>query len=186
MTGSQGTVLTLMRPTSDGPNLLKALVSERHWTYSAFFARFTATAREIAKAEDEPRMRSVDVAKRTFMNWTSGTLKGLPSADACRVLERMFGYPVEALFAPASDRPAAPVAPEPVAEPGPVQPVQPVQAVPAVSAVSEGLAQLLAASGVATDPGTLATASQLANMLTVAFMAGAQFGAGPSALKAVA
>ena len=183
MTASQGAVLTLMRPTSEGPNLLKALVSERHWTYSAFFSRFTATAREIAKTENEPRMGSLDVAKRTYMNWMSGTVKGLPSADACRVLERMFDYPVAVLFAPASKRPAAPVAPEPVAVPGPVQTVQPVQGVPAVP---EGLAQLLTASGVTADPGTLATASQLANLLTVAFMAGAQFAASPGALKAVA
>lgn len=182
MNGSQGAVLTLMRPAEDESNLLKALVSERHWSYNAFASRFKNTAREIAKAESEPRMGSLEVAKRTFMNWTSGNVKGLPSADACRVLEHMFGYQVEALFGPASKRPAAPVAPEPATAPAPVQGLQAGPAAP----LPEGLAQLLAASGVAADAATVATASQLANMLTVAFLAGAQFAAGPGAVKAVA
>ena len=180
MTASQGAVLTLMRPTNNERNLLKALVAERHWSYNAFSARFKTTAQEIAETDNEPRMGTLGVAERTYMNWMSGVVKGLPAPDACRVLERMFGYPVEALFAPASKRPAAPAAPEPLASPGAAQPVQAVPAVP------EGLAQLLTASGVTADAGTLATASQLANLLTVAFMAGAQFGAGSGFLKAVA
>lgn len=183
MSGSQASVLTLVQPGNDGPNLLKALVAERHWNYTAFASRFRNTAREVAETDGEPRMATASVAERTFMNWMSSKVKGLPSADACRVLERMFGYPVEALFAPASKRPAAPSTPEPVAAPGPVQAVQ---AGPAAPVLPEGLAQLLTASGVAADAATVATASQLANMLTVAFLAGAQYAAGPGVLKAVA
>ena len=178
MSVSQGAVLALVRPTGDGPSLLKALVAERHWNYSAFAARFRKAAQEVAETDDEPRLAKLGVAERTFANWMSGKVKGLPAPDACRVLERMFGYPVEALFAPASKRPAAPAAPETVAESG-----GSVQAAPVLP---EGLAQLLAASGVAPDAETLATASQLANMLTVAFLAGAQFAAAPRTLKAVA
>src|SRR2546423_7103548 len=84
-------------------NLFKALVTERRWTYQRFRHQFELAAQELAEEERDPRVRTVNVAQRTFRNWSSGQVKTLPQADQCRVLERLFNRPVKELFAKVSD-----------------------------------------------------------------------------------
>jgi len=94
----------------DEPNLFKVLVAQRHWSYAVFLRQFKVAAGQVADEERDERIRTLDVAERTFQNWKKGLLKNAPQADQCRVLERLFGRPVEELFAKAST-PAAPTEP---------------------------------------------------------------------------
>lgn len=94
----------------DDSNLFKALVTQRHWNYVVFKNHFAITAAQVSEDERDPRIRTLTVAERTFQNWKSGVVKRLPQSDQCRVLERLFGRPVEELFAKASDA-SAPVKP---------------------------------------------------------------------------
>lgn len=84
-------------------NLLKALVAQQRWTYERFRTQFELAAQELAEDERDPRVTNLTVAERTYRNWMSGQVKTLPQPDQCRVLERLFGRPVEELFANASN-----------------------------------------------------------------------------------
>lgn len=78
----------------DFPTLLKALVAERGWSYREFEDMFVRTARRVLGFE-------LTVSEPQFRRWTSGSLTNLPRAEACRVLEEMFGVvPAKRLFAP--------------------------------------------------------------------------------------
>lgn len=83
------------------PTLLRILIIRRHWQkFSAFESQFKRAATELAEQEDEPRLRKVTVSRRQFERWYSGKVKTEPYPDACRVLEHMFGCPVQQLLAP--------------------------------------------------------------------------------------
>lgn len=85
---------------SDVPTLLKALVNERGWSYREFEEMFRRTARRALGFE-------LTVSEPQFRRWTSGSLARLPRAEACRVLEEMFGVvPAARLFAPPEANPA--------------------------------------------------------------------------------
>ena len=78
----------------DFPTLLKSLVAERGWSYREFEDTFVRTARRVLGVE-------LTVSEPQFRRWTSGSLTNLPRAEACRVLEEMFGVvPARRLFAP--------------------------------------------------------------------------------------
>ncbi|MFE1558186.1 DNA-binding protein [Streptomyces sp. NPDC058734] len=77
--------------TSPG-TLLKLLVAQKAWRYRDFAAAFERTA---AKAG----LRSLTVSEAQFRRWTSGRVKTLPTPDACRVLEALFGTEAVSLFA---------------------------------------------------------------------------------------
>jgi len=89
-----------------GPTLLRMLIIQRHWQkFTAFESQFRRAAAELAEREDEPRLRKVTVSRRQFERWYAGKVKTEPYPDACRVLEHMFGWPVQQLLAPVSDTP---------------------------------------------------------------------------------
>jgi hypothetical protein len=77
----------------DFPTTLKALVTERRWTYREFEDVYSRTARRVLGFE-------LTVSEPQFRRWTNGSLTDLPRADACRVLEEMFGVVPTRLFAP--------------------------------------------------------------------------------------
>jgi hypothetical protein len=82
--------------------LLRSLLHARHLTqHEAFQAQFARAAKELAEREGDERLAKVTVSKRTLLRWTGGNLTTLPRADACRVLEHMFGFPVHELLRPA-------------------------------------------------------------------------------------
>ncbi len=76
---------------------LSLLLRERHWqTYSTFVREYRKAARTVdSSLEKNPPSRA------QFYRWISGDIKGLPYADHCLVLEKMFPeWPVAQLLAP--------------------------------------------------------------------------------------
>lgn len=66
--------------------LLKSLLQQRHWqTYRTFSTEYDKAARsvDIALVGQGP-------SRAQLYRWLSGTMKGLPHGDHCRVLEAMF------------------------------------------------------------------------------------------------
>jgi hypothetical protein len=94
------------------PTLLRVLVTGRHWQrFETFAAQFSRAARALAEMEGEPEIGKLTVSSRQFERWYAGRVKTVPHPDACRVLEHMFGYPVDQLLGSASQVKAA-AAPE--------------------------------------------------------------------------
>lgn len=82
------------------PTLLRTLIAERHWqNFRAFEAQFRRAARELSERERDPDLAKLTVSSRQWERWYSGNVKTEPYPDACRVLEHMFGYPVQQLLA---------------------------------------------------------------------------------------
>lgn len=79
--------------------LLKLLVEQRLWRYIDFAREYERSARALFEATGTGP-KHLTISESQFRRWTAGKLTGLPSADACRVLEHMFGVPVAALFKP--------------------------------------------------------------------------------------
>jgi hypothetical protein len=80
------------------------LIAKRHWQrFSTFHAQFRRAARELAKREQEPDLAKLTVSLRQWERWCAGNVKTEPYPDACRVLEHMFGYPIQQLLAPKED-----------------------------------------------------------------------------------
>jgi transcriptional regulator with XRE-family HTH domain len=87
-------------PGAYRPTLLRALVAERHWQkFKTFEAQFRRAAKDLADREGEPDLAKLTVSARQWERWYSGDVKTEPYPDACRVLEHMFGYPVQQLLA---------------------------------------------------------------------------------------
>jgi hypothetical protein len=85
------------------PTLLRALITERHWQrFQTFEAQFRHVARELAEHEHDPDLAKLTVSPRQWERWYAGNVKTEPHPDACRVLEHMFGYPVQQLLVPVS------------------------------------------------------------------------------------
>jgi hypothetical protein len=82
-----------------GPTLLWVLLGERHWRqFRTFEAQFLKAARDLAAREEEPWIADLTVSERTFERWAFGKIRRSPHPDASRVLEHMFGYPVQELL----------------------------------------------------------------------------------------
>ncbi|WP_328403949.1 DNA-binding protein [Streptomyces sp. NBC_00390] len=75
--------------------LLKALIDRRRLTWASFEAEFFRTAGQSLG----PEARNLTLGESQYRRWTSGQIKTLPSAEACRVLEAMFHISAERLFA---------------------------------------------------------------------------------------
>ncbi|MER5556380.1 DNA-binding protein [Streptomyces sp. NPDC002793] len=81
--------------------VLKVLVERKHWTYREFKDHFEAAARRLGVKGN------LTVSEAQFRRWTSGKIQSSPAAEACRVLQDMFGIPADQLFmAPSPDAPA--------------------------------------------------------------------------------
>ena len=90
------------------PTLLRTLIAQRHWqNFRAFQTQFRRAARELAERERDPDLAKLTVSSRQWERWYSGNVKTEPYPDASRVLEHMFGYPVQELLAPAEQVSAA-------------------------------------------------------------------------------
>jgi hypothetical protein len=114
------------------PLLLKLLLRERHWqNYTTFCAEYDKAANRI-----DPDLKQTFPSRAQLHRWLTGSLRGLPYPDHCRVLEEMFpGWTAEQLFQPS---PAEPLYSDrrltgPPRSPGPGMAGQPVYAAPSVS-----------------------------------------------------
>lgn len=98
------------------PTLLRVLLTGRHWQkFETFEVQFRRAARDLSEQESEPGLAKASVSSRQFERWYAGQVRTLPLPDACRVLEHMFGQPVQALLGPASTAVPAPRTGEPAA-----------------------------------------------------------------------
>jgi len=90
------------RGESGRPTLLRVLIAQRHWQrFQVFEAQFRRAARELAERDGDPDLAKLTVSSRQWERWCSGNVRTEPYPDACRVLEHLFGYPVQQLLAPA-------------------------------------------------------------------------------------
>lgn len=78
-----------------GGTVLRALLRERHWqTYSTFCGQY-----DIAAARVDESLVGTWPSRPQLQRWLSGTMKGTPYPNHCRVLEAMFlGYTARQLF----------------------------------------------------------------------------------------
>lgn len=84
------------------PTLLRTLITARHWQrYETFAVQFKRAAGKLADEAGEEELAKMSVSARQFERWYGGKLRTLPHPDACRILEHMFGHPVQQLLAPA-------------------------------------------------------------------------------------
>lgn len=84
------------------PTLLRTLITARHWQrYETFAVQFERAAGKLAEEDGEPDLAKVSVSVRQFERWYGGKVRTSPHPDSCRILERMFGYSVQQLLAPA-------------------------------------------------------------------------------------
>jgi DNA-binding Xre family transcriptional regulator len=87
------------------PTLLRTLITERHWQrFPTFEAQFRRAARELAERDGDPDLAKLTVSSRQWERWYSGNVRTEPYPDACRVLEHLFGYPVQQLLASAGQQ----------------------------------------------------------------------------------
>ena len=84
----------------DQTTLLRALAIERRWhRFKTFEAQFQRAARELAERDRDPHLAKLTISSRQWERWNAGNIKTEPHPDAARVLEHMFGYPVQKLLA---------------------------------------------------------------------------------------
>lgn len=87
--------------SQQGPrNLLHALALARGWPYAELAAAYRRVGQEIGDAYDDDLYRTADVSEPTWRRWTSGNPL-VPNTPAPRILERLFGFTVRELMAPA-------------------------------------------------------------------------------------
>lgn len=116
------------------PILLKVLLKQRHLQgHRSFCKEYDRMAKEI-----EPDLVGSCPSKAQFYRWLSGELVGLPYADHCRVLERMFpNRTAQELFEPYNG--GIEFVPEPSSKSGPINWEAPIKrAVPVSSRESIG------------------------------------------------
>jgi hypothetical protein len=84
-----------LRLVTAQPIVLKVLLQHRHLqTHRAFCREYDRVAADI-----DPTLRGGWPSKAQFYRWLAGDLVGIPYADHCRVLEKMFpGWTVDQLF----------------------------------------------------------------------------------------
>jgi hypothetical protein len=109
------------------PILLKLLLRERHWqNYATFCAEYAKAAQRI-----DPALTHGYPSRAQLHRWLTGSLRSLPYADHCRVLEEMFpGWTAEQLFQAPGPEHAQPYGNGANAQPGPG--ALPVTAIPSV------------------------------------------------------
>jgi hypothetical protein len=84
---------------SEQPILLKVLLGQRHWqNYATFCAEYDKAARRL-----DSDLGQTFPSRAQLHRWLSGSLRSLPYADHCRVLEEMLpGWSAEQLFQPST------------------------------------------------------------------------------------
>ncbi|KWX10026.1 hypothetical protein TR74_06090, partial [Carbonactinospora thermoautotrophica] len=83
------------------PTLLRYLVKQRHWQRpDTFIRQYENAAHALAELENDRKLRTATISERQVERWQAGRIKTRPHPDQCRVLEFMFGYSVDRLFAP--------------------------------------------------------------------------------------
>lgn len=82
------------------PTLLSVLLRRRHWQkYATFCTEYDRAARLV-----DPGLVGTWPSRAQLHRWLSGSLRGLPYPDYCRVLEKMFpGWPARTLFETSTD-----------------------------------------------------------------------------------
>lgn len=70
-------------------------------SYRQFAEQFHNSAASLAEKEGNNRLAKITVSRRQFERWRSGHIATMPLPDTCKVLESMFGRPVQELFRPA-------------------------------------------------------------------------------------
>ena len=77
------------------PIMLKVLLGQRHWqNYATFCAEYDKAARKL-----DADLKQTYPSRAQLHRWLSGSLRSLPYADHCRVLEEMFpGWTAEQMF----------------------------------------------------------------------------------------
>lgn len=98
---------------------LEQVAQQARLTVAEFCERFAATSHRLAEAGQG---RPSTVSDRQAQRWLSGNV-GLPRPSACRVLDEMFGEPVEVLFGPPA--PQQQLLPAPKAKDAVRQPADP-------------------------------------------------------------
>ncbi|MEV7192330.1 hypothetical protein AB0N81_11060 [Streptomyces sp. NPDC093510] len=74
-------------------------VQRRNWTWTAFALQWRNACEDLARQDREPRLAHLPLSKRTFQRWMNGEVAAGPRRSAARVLEHLFGLPVEHLMA---------------------------------------------------------------------------------------
>ncbi len=101
-TATNSTTSAASMTATPAPTLLRVLVARRHWqVYETFRHHYERAAATLAEREGDRRLSKLTVSKRQFERWYGGELKTRPYPDQCRVLETMFGRPVDELLGPA-------------------------------------------------------------------------------------
>lgn len=121
------------------PTLLAQISAKRRWSSDDGARAFLAMAREMGE--------NVEISERTWNRWCRGGLRRRPRMACCRVLERMFGHPVEVLLGPVD-------AADPLLPPGPDGPPDGIPDVLATAA-EESTAHLAQVESLALGPVTL-------------------------------
>ncbi|MER6913891.1 transcriptional regulator, XRE family protein [Streptomyces sp. NPDC000594] len=82
------------------PILLGVFLQERGWeSWPVFSLHFNRTAVELARETGVAQLARVTVPRSTFQRWLAGGSR--PRRDAAMILERLLGYPCDALFSSA-------------------------------------------------------------------------------------
>jgi hypothetical protein len=81
------------------PVMLKVLLGQRHWqNYATFCAEYDKAARRV-----DGDLSQTFPSRAQLHRWLTGSLRSLPYAEHCRVLEEMFpGWTAEQLFQPST------------------------------------------------------------------------------------
>ncbi|MFD4634846.1 hypothetical protein ACFVYR_36045 [Streptomyces sp. NPDC058284] len=74
-------------------------VQRRNWTWTAFALQWRNACEDLARQDREPQLAHLPLSKRTFQRWMNGEVAAGPRRTAARVLEHLFGLPVEHLMA---------------------------------------------------------------------------------------
>ncbi len=75
-------------------------VRKRNWTWEAFAVQWRRACNDLAQKDQEPQLASLPLSRRTFDRWMSGEVTDGPRRAAARVLEHLFGLPVQHLMSP--------------------------------------------------------------------------------------
>lgn len=77
----------------------RTLIQQRKWTYEALCIQWKRAREDLAEKDNDPRLASVTLSRRTFDRWMKGDVS-TPRPDTARVVEHLFGLTCAELFGP--------------------------------------------------------------------------------------
>ncbi|MEU2607658.1 hypothetical protein [Streptomyces albus] len=77
----------------------RTLIQQRKWTFEALCIQWKRAREDLAQKDNDPRLASVTLSRRTFDRWMKGDLV-TPRPDTARVVEHLFGLTCAELFGP--------------------------------------------------------------------------------------